>query len=117
MDVREKEVKKCQNIINKEVENFMAWFEELKIGPAISQLRTHFHNIGEEELERLRPKLGNIAQDEWEHIVYSMQRTLNKILHRPARVGKEKAKNGGGYQYVETIKNLFGIHHKDDSKK
>jgi glutamyl-tRNA reductase len=46
-----------------------------------------------------------------------MQRTLNKILHKPARVGKEKAKNGGGYQYVETIKNLFGIHHKDDSKK
>ncbi len=117
MDVREKEFKKCQDIINKEVENFMAWFEELKIGPAISQLRTHFHNIGEEELERLRPKLRNIAQDEWEHIVYSMQRTLNKILHKPARVGKEKAKNGGGYQYVETIKSLFGIHHKDDSKK
>jgi glutamyl-tRNA reductase len=117
MDVREKEFEKCQAIINKEVEQFMAWFEELKIGPAISQLRTHFHNIGEEELERLRPKLGNIAQDEWEHIVYSMQRTLNKILHKPARVGKEKAKNGGGYQYVETIKNLFGIHHKDDSKK
>lgn len=117
IDEREKEFKKCQAIINKEVENFMAWFEELKIGPAISQLRTHFHNIGEEELERLRPKLRNIAQDEWEHIVYSMQRTLNKILHKPARVGKEKAKNGGGYQYVETIKSLFGIHHHDDSKK
>ncbi|MEE9605867.1 MAG: glutamyl-tRNA reductase [Candidatus Scalindua sp.] len=117
MDEREKEFKKCQDIINREVDQFMAWFEELKIGPAISQLRTHFHNIGEEELERLRPKLRNIAQDEWEHIVYSMQRTLNKILHKPAKVGKEKAKNGGGYQYVETIKNLFGIHHHDDSKK
>jgi glutamyl-tRNA reductase len=117
MDEREKEFEKCQAIINKEVEIFMAWLEELKIGPAISQLRSYFHNIGEEELERLKPKLRNIAHDEWEHIVYSMQRTLNKILHRPARVGKEKAKNGGGYQYVETIKNLFGIHYHDDSKK
>ncbi len=117
IDDREKELGKCQTIIEKEVENFMAWFEELKIGPAISQLRNHFHEIGEQELERLRPKLGEIAHEEWEHIVYSMQRTLNKILHKPAKVGKEKAKNGGGYQYVETIKHLFGIHHKDDSKK
>ena len=117
IDDRESELGKCQAIINKEVDKFMAWFEELKIGPAIAQLRNHFHEIGEQELERLRPKLGRIAHEEWEHIVYSMQRTLNKILHEPAKVGKEKAKNGGGYQYVETIKHLFGIHHKDDSKK
>jgi len=117
IDDREKELGKCQKIIDKEVEEFMAWFEELKIGPAIAQLRNHFHEIGEQELERLRPKLGDIAHEEWEHIVYSMQRTLNKILHDPARVGKEKARNGGGYQYVETIKHLFGIHHKDKSKK
>ncbi len=114
---RKKDIGKCVVIIDKEVEKFMAWFEELKIGPAIAQLRNHFHDIGEQELERLRPKLGEIAHEEWEHIVYSMQRTLNKILHKPAKVGKEKAKNGGGYQYVETIKNLFVIHHKDDSKK
>jgi len=114
---RKKDIGKCVVIIDNEVEKFMAWFEELKIGPAIAQLRNHFHEIGEQELERLRPKLGEIAHEEWEHIVYSMQRTLNKILHKPAKVGKEKAKNGGGYQYVETIKHLFGIHHKDESKK
>ena len=114
---RKKDIGNCVVIIDNEVEKFMAWFEELKIGPAIAQLRNHFHEIGEQELERLRPKLGEIAHEEWEHIVYSMQRTLNKILHKPAKVGKEKAKNGGGYQYVETIKHLFGIHHKDDSKE
>ena len=115
---RKKDIGKCVTIIDKEVAKYMAWTEELKIGPAISQLRNHFHEIGEQELDRLRPKLGDIAHEEWEHIVYSMQRTLNKILHKPAKVGKEKAKNGGGFQYVETIKHLFGIHHKkDDSKK
>ncbi|MHC4453553.1 MAG: glutamyl-tRNA reductase, partial [Planctomycetota bacterium] len=117
IDERENELGKCQAIIDKEVSQYMAWVEELKIGPAISQLRNHFHEIGEQELERLKPKLGEIAHEEWEHIVYSMQRTLNKILHKPAKVGKEKAKNGGGFQYVETIKHLFGIHHKDESKK
>mgnify|MGYP003958788315 FL=1 len=115
---RKKDIDKCVTIIDKEVAQYMAWVEELKIGPAISQLRNHFHEIGEQELERLRPKLGDIAHEEWEHIVYSMQRTLNKILHKPAKVGKEKAKNGGGFQYVETIKHLFGIQHKkEDSKK
>ncbi|MDR4499583.1 MAG: glutamyl-tRNA reductase [Candidatus Scalindua sp.] len=117
IDEREKEFTQCQIIIDKEVEKFMAWFEELKIGPAIAQLRNHFHKIGEDELERLRPKLENIAHEEWEHIVYSVQRTINKILHKPAKVGKEKAKNGGGYKYVETIKNLFGIHHHDENKR
>jgi len=115
---RKKDIDKCVVIIDKEVAQYMAWVEELKIGPAISQLRNHFHEIGEQELERLRPKLGDIAHEEWEHIVYSMQRTLNKILHKPAKVGKEKAKNGGGFQYVETIKHLFGIQHKkEDSEK
>ena len=115
---RKKDIGKCVTIIDKEVAKYMAWTEELKIGPAISQLRNHFHEIGEQELDRLRPKLGDIAHEEWEHIVYSMQRTLNKILHKPAKVGKEKAKNGGGFQYVETIKHLFGIQHKkEDSKK
>ncbi len=117
IDERESELGKCRTIIDKEVSQYMAWIEELKIGPAISQLRNHFHEIGEQELERLKPKLGEIAHEEWEHIVYSMQRTLNKILHKPAKVGKEKAKNGGGFQYVETIKHLFGIQHKDESKK
>ncbi len=117
IDERENELGKCQAIIDKEVSQYMAWIEELKIGPAISQLRNHFHEIGAQELERLKPKLGEIAHEEWEHIVYSMQRTLNKILHKPAKVGKEKAKNGGGFQYVETIKHLFGIQHKDDSRK
>ncbi len=114
---RKKDIDKCVTIIDKEVAQYMAWVEELKIGPAISQLRNHFHEIGEQELERLRPKLGDIANEEWEHIVYSMQRTLNKILHKPAKVGKEKAKNGGGFQYVETIKHLFGIQHKKEDSK
>jgi len=118
VEERKKDIDKCVTIIDKEVAQYMAWVEELKIGPAISQLRNHFHEIGEQELERLRPKLGDIAHEEWEHIVYSMQRTLNKILHKPAKVGKEKAKNGGGFQYVETIKHLFGIQHKkEDSEK
>lgn len=117
IDEREKEMNQCQIMIEKEVEKFMAWFEELKIGPAIAQLRDHFHKIGEDELQRLRPKLENIAHEEWEHIVYSMQRTLNKILHKPAKVGKEKAKNGGGYKYVETIKSLFGIHHHHNDEQ
>ncbi|MDP6433525.1 MAG: glutamyl-tRNA reductase, partial [Candidatus Scalindua sp.] len=55
---RKKDIGNCVVIIDNEVEKFMAWFEELKIGPAIAQLRNHFHEIGEQELERLRPKLG-----------------------------------------------------------
>jgi len=45
-----------------------------------------------------------------------MERTINKLLHHPAKVAKQEAKNGGGYRYMEIIKKLFGIfHHTDHS--
>lgn len=114
IDERTREVEKCRGIIDEEVEHFMARLEEMKIEPAITQLRNHFHLIGKEELDRLKFKLKNPDNGDWEQIVYTMERTINKLLHHPAKIAKQEAKNGGGYRYVETIKNLFGIsHHKD----
>ncbi|MGQ3686029.1 MAG: glutamyl-tRNA reductase [Candidatus Loosdrechtia sp.] len=113
IDERTREIEKCRGIIELEVEYFMAKLEEMKIEPAITLLRNHFHGIGKEELNRLKPKLRSINEGDWEQVVYTIERTINKILHHPAKVAKQEAKNGGGYRYVETIKKLFGIfHHK-----
>ncbi|MBU6391697.1 MAG: glutamyl-tRNA reductase [Planctomycetes bacterium] len=117
IDERNKEVEKCHTIVEEEVEHFMAKFEEMKIEPAITQLRDHFHTIGKEELNRLKPKLKSVDNGDWEQVVYTMERTINKLLHHPAKVAKQEAKNGGGYRYVETIRKLFGIfHHTDHSQ-
>ncbi len=117
MEERTKEIEKCRGMVEKEVEKFMAWVEEMKIGPAVARLRDHFHGVGREELNRLRPKLGDMSDEHWQEVVYTMERTLNKLLHRPLEVGKEEAKNGGGYRYIDTIKKLFGIEHHHDSSK
>src|SRR5574341_316340 len=111
IDERNKEAEKCRAIVEEEVEHFMAKFEEMKIEPAITQLRDHFHTIGKEELNRLKPKLKRVDNGDWEQVVYTMERTINKLLHHPAKVAKQEAKNGGGYRYVETIRKLFGIFH------
>ncbi len=111
VDERTREVEKCRALIVKEVEHFMARLEEMKIEPAITHLRNHFHTIGKEELDRLRPKLKSSDNGDWDQIVYTMERTINKLLHHPAKVAKQEAKNGGGYRYVETIRKLFGIFH------
>ena len=117
IDERNKEVEKCRVLIDEEVEHFMARLEEMKIEPAITHLRNHFHTIGKEELDRLKPKLKNVDNGDWEQVIYTMERTINKLLHHPAKVAKQEAKNGGGYRYVETIKKLFGIfHHTDHSQ-
>ncbi len=111
IDERNKEVENCRVLIEEEVEHFMARLEEMKIEPAITHLRNHFHSIGKEELDRLKPKLKGLDNGDWEQVVYTMERTINKLLHHPAKVAKQEAKNGGGYRYVETIKKLFGIFH------
>ncbi len=113
IDERSKEMEKCKTVVDKEVNEFMGWLEEIKIGPVIHKLREHFHTIGKEELDRLRPKLKEIKEDDWEQVVYTMERTINKLLHEPAKVGKQEAKNGSAYRYAETIRKLFGIHHGD----
>lgn len=114
IDERTREIEKCRVIIEEEVEHFMAKLEEMKIEPAITQLRNHFHAVGKDELNRLKPKLKNLNNGDWEQVVYTMERTINKLLHHPAKVAKQEAKNGGGYRYVETIKKLFGIFHHSD---
>lgn len=114
IDERTREVEKCRTIVEEEVEHFMARLEEMKIEPAITLLRNHFHAIGKEELDRLKPKLRNVANGDWEQVVYTVERTINKLLHHPAKVAKQEAKNGGGYKYVEIIKKLFGIFHHTD---
>ncbi|MCF6158942.1 MAG: glutamyl-tRNA reductase [wastewater metagenome] len=111
IDERTKEIEKCRSIIEEEVEHFMAKIEEMKIEPAITLLRNHFHTIGRDELNRLKPKLRNMNEGDWNQVVYTVERTINKILHHPAKVAKLEAKNGGGYRYVEIIKKLFGIFH------
>ncbi|MGR3310328.1 MAG: glutamyl-tRNA reductase [Candidatus Brocadiales bacterium] len=113
IDDRSKEMEKCKVIVDKEVNEFMGWLEEIKIGPVIQKLREHFHAVGEEELNRLRPKLKELKGDDWEQVVYAMERTINKLLHEPAKVGKEEAKNGSAYRYAETIRKLFKIPHSD----
>ena len=70
----------------------MARLEEMKIEPAITHLRNHFHNIGKEELNRLKPKLKEVGNEDWEQVVYTMERTINKLLHHPAKVAKQEAK-------------------------
>ena len=70
--------------------------------------------LRKEELERLKPKLKNVDNGDWEQVIYTMERTIKKLLHNPAKVAKQEAKNGGGYWYVETIKKLFGIFHHTD---
>ena len=111
VDEREMEMEKCTVMVEKEVERFVAWMEEVKIGPAIANLREHFHAVGKDELKRLRRKLGGVNDAQWQEVEYTMERTLNKLLHQPAKVGKQEAKNGAGHKYVETIKRLFGLRH------
>ncbi len=108
-DEREKEICACKEVIEAEVAKFMMWLEEIKVAPVVAELRKHFHKVGEEELSRLRPKLKEMNEDDWSQVVYTMERTINKLLHEPARVGKQEAKNGGGHKYVEGVKKMFGI--------
>ena len=106
---RKKEIEECRVVIENKVKHFIVWLEEIKIAPVVAQLRRQFHQVGEEELERLRPKLKNIDASDWDQVVYAVERTINKLLHHPAKVGKQEAKNGGGHKYIEVIKNLFGV--------
>ena len=65
------------------------------------------------ELERLRPKLNHLSDQDWEQIVQMADRLVNKVAHHPTVTLREQAKRGEQW-YVHAVRKLFGLAPAED---
>ena len=103
---REKEVAKCEVLIEKQIEEFLRWLKHLEAAPTIRKLQAHLDTIIEEEL---RLAAGTRTPKELEELRRVLSRVKGKLLHDPLMKLKEAQDHGGGHHYHEALHTLFDL--------
>jgi glutamyl-tRNA reductase len=115
---RQSEATAAEAIVETETVAFMQWLASLDVKTIIVQLRNTFDEIRRQELEWLRPKMGEISDRDWETVVKFSGRLTNKLLHKPIATLREGA---GGEDNLgalsEATRSLFGLEHESPGEK
>jgi len=107
LEKRRIEAEKVQNILNEEVQAFLAWINSLEVVPAIVALRQHFQSFMESELDQAR--LAELTEEQRADVANLVRRYMNKVLHRPVIRLKEAAEVDDGMGYVAALSYLFDL--------
>jgi glutamyl-tRNA reductase len=108
LDGRRQETAAAETIVEREVEAYLAWLNALAVAPTIVDLRRRIHDIGAEELSRLRGRLGPLSPEQESVLGELVTSLINKFLHPPTVALKRAAARGSGLR-VRLLRELFGL--------
>jgi glutamyl-tRNA reductase len=108
LDERRREAILAEAIVEREVEAYLRWLRSLDVAPTIVDLRRRLHDLGEQELERFRGRLGALSPEQQRLIGEMTGALLNKVLHHPIQAIKRAAANGGADRIV-WLREVFGL--------
>lgn len=103
-------ISQVKEIINQEMENFIAWRQSLNVKPVISDLCQQAEFIRQQELERaLRRFENNLSIHDSALVQDLTRRIINKLLHQPLVKLRKEAVQGNSQFYTTAVRNLFGL--------
>lgn len=114
---RQQELARCDTIIEKELTQFMQWYNSLAVNPIIKNLNTKLDSIRERELQKTLNQLGDLTPEQKEKIAYLTQRITNQFLNSPLEQLKKYAATGDGFSYAQAINDLFELEKKEEDKQ
>ncbi len=106
---RQKEAAKAELIINEEVEQFCTWLSTLEVKPTIVALRQRMEQIRQGEFEKTLNSLTGLEDKERKAIEAMSNAIINKILHHPTHILKQKNNGSDGSLYIDTARTLFDL--------
>jgi glutamyl-tRNA reductase len=109
LEEREKELEKCLALVEDGVARFVQSQAGAKVAPTITKLSDALHQIKDQEMARLLPKIENLSEKDKNEIDHMADRIVHKILHGPLEELKAAAQDGRGHTYIQAIKRLFRI--------
>lgn len=81
---RERQATRAEEMVDREVEQFLEWHRTLKVVPTIASLRKRAEEIRERELERLLKRLDHkLTPMDIESLETMTRAIVNKLLHEP----------------------------------
>jgi glutamyl-tRNA reductase len=104
---REEAALQAEEIVDAQVERFMAWMRSLDAVPTVRAYREHAHALGAEELAKARRQLDNGAAPQ--EVVEALTRSLiRKLTHNPS-VNLRSAAAEGKTGLLEAVRTLFHL--------
>lgn len=100
---RKKEIDACERLIEREMEQFSGWLEELGLKPVLERLIRHFDEAAEEEMRKLKavfPGREQELRDLW-------TRVRKKAFHKPLQKLRLVSKEGSLPRYLQILRELF----------
>jgi len=111
--VREKEAKQAENIVEEEQMRFYVWLQQQEATPTIITLKEKFEGIRLKEIEKTFSHWDGLREEDKEKINALTHAIVNKILHDPINFIKTK---GGKNRFpIEEIKKIFNLNDEDDA--
>lgn len=109
MTQRKDAVDAARVIVEKQVEQFLAWQRAREMGPLIDKLSKRYHQVAADELLRTLNKLPNIGTAEKSHLEELTRRIVNKLLHDPISMLRSSDGHGTTGNYLHAIERLFQL--------
>jgi glutamyl-tRNA reductase len=108
---RKEAVDAARTIVQRNVEEYLAWHRQRELGPTIERLKAHYHAVAQEELARTLNKLPNVSESEKAHLEELTRRLVNKLLHAPLQTLRhgDSPHVGVSGAYVHAVQQLFGL--------
>ena len=107
--IREKEIVKANIYLESGVKNMNKWLESLNIIPIIKSLRQAFDENKYMEVERICNKFNINNYQERERMQFLISAYINRVLHTPLTVLKDKSSDKNKYTLADSIKIIFGL--------
>ncbi|WP_273412890.1 glutamyl-tRNA reductase [Corynebacterium appendicis] len=101
--------RRAEEIVAEEIENFSSEQRVRDVAPMVKQLRVNASATAKAELERLRSRLPQLDEDEFEEVSRTVKRVVDKLLHQPTVKIKELAASPDEVSYEIAIEELFGL--------
>jgi glutamyl-tRNA reductase len=112
MQDREKEAQKAETIVQDEVAKFVNWYRSLEVAPTIIGLREKFEAIRKRELEKILSLYPTLTEKEKQSLEAMTSAIINKILHGPLTLLKQKDEEAMADFYLDALRTLFQLSEK-----
>jgi glutamyl-tRNA reductase len=106
---RRREVDAVQQIIEEEVERFVAVSSAREVAPLVRELRERAEAVRSGELDRYGSRLGALDAEHAEVVDALTRAIVAKLLHEPTVALKDAAGSPRGERLVESLRDLFDL--------
>jgi len=106
---RSREIEKAEKIIEAETARLMAEFYRRAGGEVVTRLIEGWHEIAQQELDRLFRKSTHLDEQDRQAIERTVARIVNKLLHPPLEALKDESQDGTAHGLINALRKLFGL--------